>query len=116
MFRMNSDLIIHLSLYCVEEQIYIFNSNSIPSSKHHFFRQSVPETWNKQVSDIIQHSQSERAASRVLRERIAKGIAQASKTLSEMWEAVNASLAQRIRELTDARNQLQASLGKVSGV
>ncbi|KAH9277967.1 Tektin-3 [Echinococcus granulosus] len=74
--------------------------------------QSVPETWNKQVSDLIQRSQSERAASRMLRERIAKGIAHASKTLSDIWEVVNAAFAQRIREFTDARNQLQASLGK----
>ncbi|VDD75324.1 unnamed protein product [Mesocestoides corti] len=63
--------------------------------------QSVPETWNKQVADIIQRSQSERAASRMLRERIAKGIAHASKALADIWEAVNASLAQRIREVTD---------------
>lgn len=84
-----------------------------PTRRGNSLSQSVPETWNKQVADIIRRSQSERAASRMLRERIAKGIAHASKTLADIWEAVNASLAQRIREVTDARNQIQASLGKV---
>ncbi|KAM3184422.1 hypothetical protein ACTXT7_008401 [Hymenolepis weldensis] len=74
--------------------------------------QSVPETWNKHVSDILKRSQSERTASRKLRERIVTELAHAGKTLSDMWEAVNAALSQRIRELTDARNQIQASLGK----
>nr|CDS30499.1 tektin 3 [Hymenolepis microstoma] len=74
--------------------------------------QSVPETWEKYVSNIIKRSQSERTSSRKLRERIVKELAHASKTLSDLWEIVNAALSQRIRELTDARNQLQASLGK----
>uniref|UniRef100_A0A0X3Q366 Tektin n=2 Tax=Schistocephalus solidus TaxID=70667 RepID=A0A0X3Q366_SCHSO len=74
--------------------------------------QSVPETWNAEVADKIRRSQAERTASRKMRERIAKGVAHASKALADKWNAVNAALAQRIREVTDARNQLQASLGK----
>lgn len=78
------------------------------------YSQSVPEIWNSCVSDIIRRSQAERSASRQLRERIAKVIAHVSRKLSDMWNEVNAALARRIREVTDARNQLQASLGKVS--
>lgn len=103
-------------LVTIKLSCYIFKANCSYLWKNVFytlFSQSVPETWNKHVSDIIKRSQSERTASRKLRERIVTELAHAGKTLSDMWEAVNAALSQRIRELTDARNQIQASLGKV---
>lgn len=72
---------------------------------------SVPETWNAHVKSLLDRSRSERAASRRLREEIADGLAQIGQYLSEHWTDVNAALAQRIREVTDARNKIQASLG-----
>ncbi|KAF7233342.1 hypothetical protein EG68_07459 [Paragonimus skrjabini miyazakii] len=72
---------------------------------------SVPETWNQHVHNIVSRSRAERAASRKLREDIGNGLAQIGQFLAERWADVNAALAQRIREVTDARNQLQSSLG-----
>ncbi|KAF5404323.1 putative cystoskeletal protein tektin [Paragonimus heterotremus] len=72
---------------------------------------SVPETWNQHVHDIVSRSRAERAASRKLREDIGNGLAQIGQFLAESWADVNTALAQRIREVTDARNQLQSSLG-----
>lgn len=72
---------------------------------------SVPETWNQHVNNIVSRSRAERAASRKLREDIGNALTQISQLLAERWADVNAALAQRIREVTDARNQLQASLG-----
>ncbi|CAL8088231.1 unnamed protein product [Calicophoron daubneyi] len=72
---------------------------------------SVPETWNQHVHDIVSRSRAERAASRKLREEMGNNLAQIGQYLAERWADVNAALAQRIRELTDARNQIQASLG-----
>ncbi|KAG5454836.1 Tektin-3 [Clonorchis sinensis] len=73
--------------------------------------QSVPETWNQHVHNIVSRSRAERAASRKLREDIGNNLAQIGQFLAERWADVNAALAQRIREVTDARNQIQASLG-----
>lgn len=75
---------------------------------------SVPETWNQHVNDIVNRSRSERAVSRKLREEIGTSLAQIAQYLSDHWNDVNAALAERIREVTEARNQLQASLGHVS--
>lgn len=73
--------------------------------------QSVPETWNQHVADIVNRSRAERAASRKVREDIGNNLAQIGQYLAERWADVNAALAERIREVTDARNQIQASLG-----
>lgn len=66
------------------------------------------------MNDIVNRSRSERAVSRKLREEIGTSLAQIAQYLSDHWNDVNAALAERIREVTEARNQLQASLGHVS--
>ncbi|VDP94453.1 unnamed protein product [Echinostoma caproni] len=74
---------------------------------------SVPETWNQHVNDVVNRSRSERVNSRKLRENIGNTLAQIAQYLSDHWNDVNATLAERIREVTEARNQIQASLGHV---
>ncbi|KAK3578211.1 hypothetical protein CHS0354_020580 [Potamilus streckersoni] len=74
---------------------------------------SVPETWAKFSNDNIQRSQSERAASKHMRNEIESVLNSCANEMWQEWNAVNVNLTQRIQESTDARNRLQTHLSKV---
>ncbi|XP_013387004.1 tektin-3-like [Lingula anatina] len=74
---------------------------------------SVPETWAKFSNDNIQRSQSERAASKQMRNEIESVLTQCSNEMWQQWNAVNNAFTQRIQESTEARNRLQTHLSKV---
>ncbi|XP_056018861.1 tektin-3-like isoform X2 [Ostrea edulis] len=74
---------------------------------------SVPETWAKFSNDNIQRSQSERAASREMRNEIESVLNSCANEMWQEWNSVNVALNQRIQETTDARNRLQTHLSKV---
>lgn len=75
---------------------------------------SVPETWAKFSNDNIQRSQSERAASKQLRNEIESVLNSCANEMWQEWNAVNVALTHRMQETTDARNKLQTHLSKVS--
>lgn len=79
-----------------------------------YCRVSVPESWAKFSNDNIQRSQSERAASRHMRNEIESVLNSCANEMWQEWNAVNVALNQRIGETTDARNKLQTHLSKVS--
>ncbi|OWF47784.1 tektin-3-like isoform X1 [Mizuhopecten yessoensis] len=74
---------------------------------------SVPETWAKFSNDNIQRSQSERAASKQMRNEIESALNSCANDMWQEWNSVNVALTQRIGESTDARNRLQTHLSKV---
>lgn len=74
---------------------------------------SVPETWAKYSNNNIQRSQSERAASKNMRNEIESVINQCNNEMWQAWNAVNVALSQRSQETTDARNKIQTHLSKV---
>ncbi|KAL5018177.1 hypothetical protein ScPMuIL_003899 [Solemya velum] len=74
---------------------------------------SVPETWAKFSNDNIQRSQSERAASKQMRNEIESVLNSCANEMWQQWNAVNVALTQRLQESTDARNRLQTHLSKV---
>ena len=75
---------------------------------------SVPESWAKFSNDNIQRSQSERAASKQMRNEIESVLNSCANEMWQEWNSVNVALNQRIQETTDARNRLQTHLSKVS--
>ncbi|XP_076458370.1 tektin-3-like [Babylonia areolata] len=74
---------------------------------------SVPETWAKFSNDNVERSQSERAASKQMRNEIETVLNACSNEIWHEWNAVNTALNQRIKETTDARNKLQTHLARV---
>ncbi|XP_016101811.1 tektin-3 [Sinocyclocheilus grahami] len=73
---------------------------------------SLPDSWSKFTDDNILHSQSERAASHKLRDEIEFLL---NATSNEMWNqfnSVNVSFTNRISEMADTKNNLQAHLAK----
>lgn len=74
---------------------------------------SVPETWARFSNDNVQRSQSERSASKNMRNEIASVLNQCANEMWNQWNAVNVALNNRIQETTDARNKLQTHLSKV---
>lgn len=74
---------------------------------------SVPESWAKFTNNNIQRSQSERAATKDLRNEIESIINACNNELWQEWNAVNVALNRRIQETTDARNKIQTHLSKV---
>lgn len=75
---------------------------------------SVPESWAKFSNDNIQRSQSERAASKQMRNEIESVLNSCANEMWQEWNSVNVALNQRIQETTDARNRLQTHLSKVT--
>lgn len=73
---------------------------------------SVPETWAKFSNDNIQRSQSERAASRDLRNKMENCLGQCSNEMWKQWNNVNVGFTERIKQSTEARNKLQSHLSK----
>eukprot|EP00745_Piridium_sociabile_P043626 TRINITY_DN89474_c0_g1_i3.p1 TRINITY_DN89474_c0_g1~~TRINITY_DN89474_c0_g1_i3.p1 ORF type:complete len:356 (+),score=121.29 TRINITY_DN89474_c0_g1_i3:97-1068(+) len=74
---------------------------------------SVPETWARFSNDNVQRSQSERAASKQMRNEIESVLNACANEMWNQWNSVNVGLNQRIQESTDARNRLQTHLSKV---
>ncbi|GFO04275.1 tektin-3-like [Plakobranchus ocellatus] len=74
---------------------------------------SVPETWAKYSNNNIQRSQSERAASKNMRNEIESVINACNNEMWQEWNSVNVALNQRSQETTDARNRIQTHLSKV---
>jgi len=74
---------------------------------------SVPESWARFSNDNIQRSQSERAAAKNLRNEIDNCLNQCSNEMYTLWNNVNVSFTERIKETMDARNKLQTHLSKV---
>ncbi|XP_062573432.1 tektin-3-like isoform X1 [Saccostrea cucullata] len=74
---------------------------------------SVPESWARFSNDNIQRSQSERAASKAMRNEIESVLNSCANEMWQEWNAVNVALNQRMQETTDARNRLQTHLSKV---
>lgn len=74
---------------------------------------SVPETWARFSNDNVQRSQSERAASKHMRNEIESVLNACSNEMWNQWNAANVALNHRIQESTDARNRLQTHLSKV---
>ncbi|XP_026771408.3 tektin-3 [Pangasianodon hypophthalmus] len=73
---------------------------------------SLPDSWSKFTDDNILHSQSERAASHKLRDEIEVLL---NITSNEMWNqfnTVNIAFTNRISEMADTKNNLQAHLAK----
>ena len=74
---------------------------------------SVPDTWAKFSDNNIRRSQSERLASRDIRNNIEQLCNNVSSALMNEWNSVNQAFADRIKEYNEARNQLQTHLSKV---
>lgn len=74
---------------------------------------SVPETWAKFSNNNIQRSQSERGASKQMRNEIESVLNACANDMWQQWNNVNTSLTQRTQETTDARNKLHTHLSKV---
>ncbi|XP_064627479.1 tektin-3-like isoform X1 [Lineus longissimus] len=73
---------------------------------------SVPESWAKFSNDNIQRSQSERNASKQLRNDMDNVLNNCSNDMWRQWNNVNVSFSERTGETTDARNKLQTHLSK----
>ncbi|KAK7112720.1 hypothetical protein V1264_012128 [Littorina saxatilis] len=74
---------------------------------------SVPETWARFSNDNVQRSQSERAASKQMRNELESVLNACANEMWNQWNAVNVNLNNRVQESTDARNRLQTHLSKV---
>uniref|UniRef100_A0A0B7AUN0 Tektin n=1 Tax=Arion vulgaris TaxID=1028688 RepID=A0A0B7AUN0_9EUPU len=74
---------------------------------------SVPETWAKYSNNNIQRSQSERSASKNLRNELESIMNACSNEMWQKWNDVNVALSQRVKETTEARNKIHTHLSKV---
>lgn len=74
---------------------------------------SVPETWAKFSNDNIQRSQSERAASKDMRNRIEQLLNKCATAMINQWNTVNNAFTDRIKEYMDSKHKLQTHLSKV---
>ncbi|CAL8071359.1 unnamed protein product [Calicophoron daubneyi] len=75
---------------------------------------SVPEKWLSFTAANLKRSQTERAASRKLREDIERCLSSTTMRMRESWAMSSSALAQRAQEVAEARNQLQVQLVKVN--
>jgi len=74
---------------------------------------SVPETWARFSNDNIQKSQSERSASKNMRNAIECLLNKCATAMVNQWNSVNNSFTDRIRDYMDAKHKLQTHLSKV---
>ncbi|KAA3676141.1 tektin-3 [Paragonimus westermani] len=77
-------------------------------------RMSVPEKWAEHTAANLKRSQAERAASRKIREEIDHLLNSVSMRMRESWAMSSSAIAKRAQETTEARNQLQVQLTKVT--
>ncbi|XP_046359629.1 tektin-3-like isoform X1 [Haliotis rufescens] len=102
----------------LDENCHLMRNNSRGLAYHNGVNRidntvSVPETWAKFSNDNIQRSQSERAASKQLRNEIESVLNSCANEMWQEWNAVNVALTHRMQETTDTRNKLQTHLSKV---
>ncbi len=74
----------------------------------------MPDSWAKFSNDNIQRSQSERAASKDVRNRIEQLLNKCATAMINQWNSVNHMFSDRIKEYMDAKHKLQTHLSKVS--
>ncbi|NXL55805.1 TEKT5 protein, partial [Chordeiles acutipennis] len=74
---------------------------------------SVPATWAKFSEDNIRRSQHERANSVKLQEEAEAGLKSASEEVWNHFITTNLAFSNRIAEVADAKNKLQAQLAKI---
>jgi len=74
---------------------------------------SVPETWARFSNNNIERSQSERAASKDMRNKIESLLNKCATAMLNQWNTVNNAFTDRIKEYMDAKNKLQTHLSKV---
>ena len=77
------------------------------------FSNSVPETWAKFSNDNIQRSQSERKASKDMRNRIEQLLIHAANLMLHYWNTVNNAFTDKIKEQVEAKHKIQTHLSKV---
>ncbi len=73
----------------------------------------MPESWAKFSNDNIQRSQSERAGSRDVRNRIEQLLNKCATAMVNQWNAVNNTFTDRLKEYMDAKHNLQTHLSQV---
>uniref|UniRef100_A0A0B7AIW8 Tektin n=1 Tax=Arion vulgaris TaxID=1028688 RepID=A0A0B7AIW8_9EUPU len=74
---------------------------------------TIPESWTRYTQENIARSQKERAASERIRGEIDSTLRQCANEMWNNFNAVNNAFNNRVREITDARNKMQAHLQKV---
>jgi len=74
---------------------------------------SVPESWARFSNDNIQRSQSERAASKDMRNKIECLLNKCATAMVNQWNSVNNAFTDRIKEYMEAKHRLQTHLSKV---
>lgn len=113
-FKCSSIELCNLSIIITEQKIAQLSFYLLFSSYFKFLTSvSVPETWAKFSEDNIRCSQHARANSVKLREDTEVGL---ECTSEEMWNhfiSTNLAFNNRIAEVADAKNKLQAQLAKV---
>lgn len=74
---------------------------------------SVPESWAHFSNNNIQRSQSERAASKDVRNKIEELLNKCATAMVNQWNSVNNAFTDRIKEYMDSKHKLQTHLAKV---
>ncbi|XP_068278854.1 tektin-5 [Nyctibius grandis] len=74
---------------------------------------SVPATWAKFSEDNIKCSQRARAISVKLREEAEAALESAAEDMRNLFSSTNVAFVNRIAEVADAKNKLQAQLAKI---
>lgn len=102
----------------IDQQSFDYRNNSRGLAYHSGIERvdmssSVPETWAKFSNDNIQRSQSERSASKDVRNRIEQLLNKCATAMVNQWNAVNNAFTDRIKEYMDAKHKLQTHLSKV---
>ena len=108
----------YLALFFKYLEIH-FSRESLPDLSINIFylfltSVSVPETWAHFSNNNIQRSQSERAASKNMRNEIESCLNACANEMWQQWNSVNVALTQRMQDSTDTRNKLQTHLSRVS--
>ncbi|XP_074775463.1 tektin-5 isoform X2 [Athene noctua] len=115
---LEQDLCDKNSAHFIDEMGFKLRNTSDSINFHHGVEKadgtiSVPATWAKFSEDNIRGSQHARANSVKLRDDAEAGL---KSTSQEMWNhfiSTNLAFNNRIAEVVDARNKLQAQLGKL---
>ena len=74
----------------------------------------MPDSWAKFSNDNIQRSQSERTASKDVRNRIEQLLNKCATAMVNKWNTVNTAFTNRMKEYMDAKHTLQNHLSNVS--
>ncbi|NXV15443.1 TEKT5 protein, partial [Cepphus grylle] len=102
----------------IDEKCFNLNNTSNSINFYHGVEKtdgtvSVPETWAKFSEDNIRCSQHARANSAKLREEAEVRLESKSEEIWNHFISTNLAFNNRIAEVADAKNKLQAQLGKI---